>query len=75
MFTVKKVTTFEGYCPNGHKPLFDLPSETNHSVRFCHICGTSIEERVVSYDAAYCSNCNSPVNPAWNYCPYCGQGS
>lgn len=74
MFVVEKVTTLERYCPNGHEPLFDLLPETNHSVRFCHICSTSIEERQVTYDAAYCSNCNSQVSPAWNYCPYCGQG-
>ncbi|KKM21883.1 hypothetical protein LCGC14_1630940 [marine sediment metagenome] len=70
MFTVKKVTTFERYCPDGH----DLLPETNHAERFCHVCGTSVEERRVRYDAAYCFNCNSRVDPAWNCCPHCGQG-
>lgn len=22
----------------------------------------------------HCAYCNNPVNPKWNYCPYCGQG-
>jgi len=74
MFTVKKVTTLERYCPNGHEPFPDLSPETNHSLKFCHICGASIEERQQLYDAAYCFNCNKPVDPAWDYCPYCGQG-
>jgi len=73
MFRVKKATTLEHYCPNGHEPR--LFPETNHSVRFCPICGTSIEERQENYDAACCSNCNNRVDPTWNYCPYCGQGS
>lgn len=66
MFMVKKVTTFEGYCPNGHLP---LPLQ-----RFCHVCGASIKEELETRDAAYCSDCNSRVDPAWNYCPCCGQG-
>lgn len=74
MFTVGKTTTLERYCANGHQPLASFLPETNHSVKFCHICAASIEERQLSYDAAYCSNCNSLVTPAWNYCPYCGQG-
>ena len=74
MFKVQERSITERYCPNGHEPLFDLFSETDHSVKFCRICGASIEERQVTYDAAYCANCNSPVNPTWNYCPYCGQG-
>ena len=74
MFTVKKVTTFEGHCPNGHPPLPDLLPQSNHSVRFCHICGAPIKEEQETRDAAYCSNCNKPVDPAWNYCPHCGQG-
>ncbi|KKL80836.1 hypothetical protein LCGC14_2000790 [marine sediment metagenome] len=74
MFTTIKVSTFEGYCPNGHSPLPDLLTQSNHSVRFCFLCGALIEERQVSYDAAYCSTCNSPVSPTWNFCPYCGQG-
>ncbi len=74
MFTVKKVTTLERYCPNGHEPLPRLFPETDHQVRFCHICGALVEERQETCDAAYCSNCNKPVDPAWNYCPYCGQG-
>jgi len=71
MFTVKRVTTVEHHCPNGHTPLPDLFPD--HSVKFCHICGLPLEERQEPYDAAYCANCNSPVNPIWNYCPYCGQ--
>jgi hypothetical protein len=74
MFKVETKRYTERYCPNGHQPLLDLLLETNHSVKFCHICGTSIEEHQVTYDAALCANCNSPVNPAWNFCPYCGQG-
>jgi len=74
MFTVKKVTTFECYCPNGHTPLSDLLPQGSHSVRFCHICGMPIEERQVTYDAPYCADCNNPVHPSWNYCPYCDQG-
>lgn len=75
MFKVETRPTTERYCPNGHPPLPDLFSETNHSVKFCHICGTSTEEQQTTYDAAFCANCNSPVNPSWNFCPYCGVGS
>ena len=74
MFTVKKVTTFERYCPNGHAPLSDLLPQGNHSVRFCHICDALIKEEQTVYDAALCDNCNNLVHPSWNYCPYCGQG-
>ena len=74
MFAVKKVTTTERYCPNGHIPLPDLLAQSSHSVRFCHICGLSVKERRVPYDAPYCAVCNNPVHPSWNYCPYCGQG-
>lgn len=73
MFKVETRPTTERYCPNGHEPLPDLWPEDDHSVKFCHICGTSIEEHPTTYDAAFCANCNSPVNPASNYCPYCGQ--
>lgn len=73
MFTVKKETTTERYCPHGHEPLSELRTD-DHKVKFCHVCGASIEERQSPYHAAYCSDCNSPVNPLWNYCPYCGQG-
>ncbi|MBA7650602.1 hypothetical protein ES703_58412 [subsurface metagenome] len=74
MFEVKSTPTVERYCPNGHPPLPDLRSEDDHSIKFCPICGTPIEERPITYDAAYCANCNNLVNPTWNYCPYCGQG-
>lgn len=75
MFTVKRVITFERYCPNGHPTLPDLLPQSNNSVKYCHVCGTSIEERQVPYDAAFCADCNNPVHPSWNYCPYCGQPS
>ncbi|GAI14293.1 unnamed protein product, partial [marine sediment metagenome] len=71
MFAVKNVTTVERYCPNGHEALPDLWREDDHSVKFCPICGIPVEERIVPYDAPYCSDCNKPVNPSWNYCPYC----
>ena len=74
MFTVTKVTTFEGYCPNGHTPLPDLFPLSTNSVKFCHTCGIPLKERQVTHDAAYCADCNNPVDPSWNYCPYCGQG-
>jgi len=74
MFAVKRVTTVERYCPNGHILLPDLLAQSSHSVRFCYICGLSVKEKQVPYDAAYCAVCNNPVNPSWNYCPYCGQG-
>jgi hypothetical protein len=73
-FKVKEINTVERCCPNGHNPLPDLWPEDNHSVKFCYECGASIEERQATYDAAYCANCNNPVNPTWNYCPYCGHG-
>ena len=75
MFTVKKVTTVECYCPHGHTPLTNLLPQEQHSPPFCHICGLPIEQRQVTYDAAYyCADCNNPVHPSWNYCPYCSQG-
>jgi len=74
MFAVKKVTTIERYCPNGHILLPDLLAQNSHSVRFCYICGLSVKEKQVPYDVPYCAVCNNPVNPSWNYCPYCGQG-
>ena len=74
MFIVKKVTTLEQYCLNGHTPLSDLLPQSNHSIRFCHICGLLLMEGQVLYDAAYCANCNNRVEPRWDYCPYCGQG-
>jgi len=74
MFTVKRVTTVEHHCSNGHTPLPDLLPQSSHLVRFCHICGASTEEGQTTYDAAFCANCDSPVHPTWNYCPYCGQG-
>lgn len=76
MFRVETRRFTERYCPNGHQLLLlpELFPENDHQVKFCHICGASIEEHRVTYDAAICSACNSPVNPIWNYCPYCGQG-
>lgn len=72
MFTVKKVTTVEQYCPNGH-PLL-LPIHFLNPARFCHLCGQRLEERRTPSDAAYCLDCNNPVEPSWNYCAYCGKG-
>jgi len=74
MFAVKKVITIELCCPNGHILLPDLLAQSSHSVKFCHICGLSVKERQVPYDAPCCAVCNNPVNPSWNYCPYCGRG-
>ncbi len=74
MFRVKKATTLEHYCPNGHEPLFSLFPETNHSVRFCPICGQPTEERSLPYDAPYCANCDNRVDPCWICCPHCGRG-
>jgi hypothetical protein len=74
MFKVETRKVMDRWCPNGHTPLLDLFPEDDHSVKFCHICGLPLEERQESYDAPYCANCNSPVHPTWNYCPYCGQG-
>lgn len=74
MFRVKQVPTIEKYCPNGHTPLPDLPSPYTRPVKFCHICGAPLEESQVTHDVAYCANCNNPVDPSWNYCPYCDQG-
>lgn len=74
MFIVKKVTTLEQYCPDGHTPLSDLLPPSNPSVRFCHICGRPLREGQMPCDAAYCANCNNRVDPHWNYCPYCGHG-
>ena len=74
MFRVKQLPTIEDYCPNGHTPLSDLFPQSTRLVKFCHICGAPLEERQVTHDAAYCSNCNNPVDPSWNYCPYCDQG-
>lgn len=71
MFIVEKITTIERYCPDGHTPVPDLPQSNN--LRFCPICGASIEEHQTTYDAALCANCNNRVCPTWNYCPYCGR--
>ena len=70
MFKVKKRNVTLRYCPNGHEPPFDLLFETDR-LKFCHICSAPIEERPVTYDAAYCSKCDNLVNPEWDYCPYC----
>lgn len=75
MFKVETRPTTERFCPNGHPTLPDLWPEHDHQVKFCHECGAPIEERQTTYDAAVCSNCNKPVNPTWNYCPYCGLGA
>jgi len=75
MFIVKRVTTVEHYCPNGHRLSDLLPQGILHllnSGRFCPVCGFRVEEREVAYDGAYCADCMSPVDPSWNYCPYCG---
>jgi len=74
MFTVRKVTIFEGSCPNGHPLLPDLLPQTNHSFRYCYICGAQLEFKRAIYDAAYCSDCNGLVSPTWEHCPYCAQG-
>ena len=74
MFKVEQKTYTERYCPNGHEPLVGPLPEWDAPIKFCHICGASIEERPTTYDAALCTNCNNPVNPQWNFCPYCGQG-
>ena len=74
MFTTKRVTTFERYCPHGHTLPPSLLPQSNHSGRFCPTCGLPTEERQESYDAAYCADCNNPVNPGWRYCLYCGLG-
>jgi len=71
MFTVKKATTVECYCPHGHTLIPD--PETDHSMNFCTSCGLPVEKRQVTYDAAYCAFCHNRVNPSWNYCPYCGR--
>ncbi|MBA7468399.1 hypothetical protein ES707_03647 [subsurface metagenome] len=73
MFKVETRPTTERYCPQGHQPLSGSWPGAN-PVKFCHICGASIKEREVTYDAAVCANCNSPVSPDWDFCPYCGQG-
>jgi hypothetical protein len=70
MFTVRRVITVEYRCPNGH-PL-ELP--VGHLLRFCYRCGLAVEAKNVPYDAPYCADCNSPVDPNWSYCPYCGRG-
>lgn len=74
MFKVETRPATERYCPNGHEPLFSPFLAKDHEVKFCHICGAPIEERQTTYDAALCANCSIPVNPDWNFCPYCGQG-
>lgn len=73
MFKVEERSITERYCPNGHELLSAPFPEWDAPIKFCHICGMPILERQVTYDAAICSECNSPVNPEWNYCPYCGQ--
>jgi len=73
VFRVEKRTTTERYCRNGHNLMPHLWPGDDDSVKFCHICGASIEERQTIYDAALCANCNNPVHPTWNYHPYCGQ--
>lgn len=72
MFKVETRPITEHYCPNGHELLPDLWPE-NDRVKFCHNCGAKIEEHQVTYDAAYCASCSSPVNPTWSYRPYCGR--
>ncbi|MBU0847371.1 zinc ribbon domain-containing protein [Patescibacteria group bacterium] len=74
MFKVREATTVEHRCPNGHNLLLNPRSENDQSVKFCHLCGASLEEQQAPYHAAYCANCNNPVYPDWNYCPFCGQG-
>lgn len=74
MFTVKKVPRVECHCPKGHTLPPDLFPQSSYSVRFCSICGMPTEEKQITYDAAFCANCNNPVDPTWNYCQYCGQG-
>jgi len=73
MFKVEKGTTSERYCPKGHQPIPNFSPEDDPKVKFCHVCGAPIQERQVTYDVAYCANCNNQVYPYWNYCPYCGQ--
>ncbi len=69
MFKVETSRFTERYCPNGH----ELLPQNDHQVKFCHICGAPVRERLTVYDAAICANCNNQVDPTWNYCPYCGQ--
>lgn len=71
MFTVERVAAFEYHCPSGH----DIP-DLNHSpgLRFCPECGQRLDEKPVFFDAPYCTNCRSQVDPNWNYCPYCSEG-
>ncbi|MBA7637668.1 hypothetical protein ES703_45314 [subsurface metagenome] len=72
MFTFKEATTVERYCPTRHTLLDPLP-QSNQPIKFCSTCGMPLGERKVTYDAPYCANCDSPVEPWWDYCPYCGQ--
>lgn len=74
MFTVRRVVTIEHYCPNGHPRSDLLPIHLLNSARFCHLCGQHLEEQRATSDAAYCVDCYNPVDPNWNYCPYCGKG-
>lgn len=75
MFKVESRSATERYCPNGHEPHFyPFLLEKDHPVKFCHECGALIKERQTTYDFSFCANCNSQVNPDWNFCPYCGQG-
>ena len=74
MFKVEQKTYTERYCPNGHEPLVAPLLGWDDPIKFCHICGALILERQATCDAAMCSECNRPVNPEWNFCPYCSQG-
>ena len=70
MFAVKKGTVIEVYCPHGHQTDLLDPSRP---IKFCHTCGTLLKQRQIRYDAPYCADCDSPVDPCWDYCSYCGQ--
>lgn len=74
MFKVETRKVMGRWCPNGHAPLLDLPLGSDRPPKFCHLCGAPISQLETTYDAAFCANCDSPVHPTWNYCPYCGQG-
>lgn len=73
MFKVETREVMDRWCSNGHSPLPDPWPSSDHAPKFCHLCGAPVRQQATTCDAALCANCNNPVDPTWNYCPYCGQ--
>jgi len=73
MFRVETINIIDRSCPHGHAVANGrIPQNWKIDPKFCHVCGAHLSLQEESCDVAFCAKCNNPVDPSWNFCPYCG---